>query len=42
MSDDLPHSIIEVISDAGHSVIGEQPEAAARLVNGFVALPDDR
>lgn len=42
MSDDLPHSIIEVISDAGHSVIGEQPEAAARLVNGFVAPPDDR
>ena len=37
MSYDLPHSIIEVISEAGHSVIGEQPEAVAHLVNGFIA-----
>ena len=42
MSAELPRSTIEVISDAGHSVIGEQPEAVAQVVNGFILSPDGR
>lgn len=42
MSNDLSRSTIETISDAGHSVIGEQPEAVAHLVNGFIQSPDGR
>ena len=35
----VPDGVVEVVENAGHSVIGEMPDHIATLVGGFIGLP---